>query len=97
MAAVFPEKHTSLSFKVKVGEVKHQADGWNLSEVFLAWGVTSYSNLTSVFGCCTSNSLGVSVQIFQHELTIVKTIVWLKYTDPTIYSGDIVDKSLKYK
>lgn len=45
----FSQRHTSLSVELQVGEVKDQADGWNLSVVFQARGMTSYSNLTSVF------------------------------------------------
>lgn len=45
----FSQKHTSISSELQVGEVRDQTDGWNLSVVFQAPGLTSYSNLTSVF------------------------------------------------
>lgn len=87
----FSQKHTFLKSWVK--KVKDQADGWNLSVVFQAPGMTSYSNLTSGFW-----SLTVSIRLFQDQSTVIKqvqvpNILEKKNTDSAV----MMDKALTYE
>ena len=80
----------------KLREIKDQADVWNLSVVFQALGMTSYSNLTSVFEGFLQRALQSTFSFFTISLPILNTVIKLgQVASMMIKTLILVDKSLK--